>query len=174
MAPAFRGGGLSNGPQRYSGHKPWALWALPYIAKWIFQVRILRWGDYPGLPPFQVIKNPLANAADVRYAGSIPGSGRPPGEGNGNPLQYSCLENPMDRGVWWPTIHRGAESRTRLSNCAHSTHTLAYPGGPECNHSVLRRGRQREKACDCRSRMLCCWLEDGGEAKECSECSCVS
>ena len=49
------------------------------------------------------------NAADP---GSIPGSGRSPGEGNGNPLQYSCLENPMDRGAWWATIHGVAKSRT--------------------------------------------------------------
>ena len=40
----------------------------------------------------------------------------PPGEGNGNPLQYSCLENPMDRGAWWATVHRVAKSRTRLSS----------------------------------------------------------
>ena len=45
-----------------------------------------------------VIKNPPANTGDV---GSIPGSGRSPGEGNGNPLQYCCLENPMDKGAWW-------------------------------------------------------------------------
>ena len=43
---------------------------------------------------------------------SIPGSGRSPGEGNGNPLQYSCLENPMDRGTWWATIHGVAKSQT--------------------------------------------------------------
>ena len=48
-----------------------------------------------------VVKNPPANAGDVRDTGSIPGSGRSPGEGNGNPLQYSSLENPMDRGAWW-------------------------------------------------------------------------
>ena len=48
--------------------------------------------------------------------GSIPGSGRSPGEGNGNPLQYSCLENPMDRGAWWATVHGVAKSRTQLSN----------------------------------------------------------
>ena len=48
------------------------------------------------------------NAGDL---GSIPGSGRFPGEGNGNPLQYSCLENPMDRGVWWVTVHGVAKSR---------------------------------------------------------------
>ena len=49
-----------------------------------------------------VVKNLLANAGD---AGLIPGSGRSPGEGNGNPLRYSCLGNPMDRGAWWATIH---------------------------------------------------------------------
>ena len=47
---------------------------------------------------------------------SIPWSGRSPGEGHGNPLQYSCLENPMDRGAWWATVHRVAKSQTRLSN----------------------------------------------------------
>ena len=47
-----------------------------------------------------VVKNPLANAGDIRDMGSIPGSGRSPGEGNGNLLQYSCLENPMDTGAW--------------------------------------------------------------------------
>ena len=49
-----------------------------------------------------VVKNLPVNAGDV---GSIPGLGRSPGEGNGGPLQYSCLGNPMDRGVWWATIH---------------------------------------------------------------------
>ena len=53
------------------------------------------------------------NAGD---AGSIPGSGRSPGEGNGNPLQYSCLENPMDRGAWQATVHGVTKSRTRLIN----------------------------------------------------------
>ena len=48
-----------------------------------------------------VVKNPPDNAGDTRDAGSNPGLGRSPGEGNGNPLQYSCLENPMDRGAWW-------------------------------------------------------------------------
>ena len=59
-----------------------------------------------------VLKNPPANAGDVRVAGLIPGLGRSPGEGNGYPLQYSCLENPMDRGAWWPTVHGVAESDT--------------------------------------------------------------
>ena len=52
-----------------------------------------------------VVKNLPANAGDVRDLGSIPGLGRSPGGGHGNPLQYSCLENPIDRGVWWTTVH---------------------------------------------------------------------
>ena len=57
-----------------------------------------------------------ASAYNAGDPGSIPGSGRSPGEGNGNPLQYSCLENPMDQGAWWATIHGVAESRTQLSD----------------------------------------------------------
>ena len=56
------------------------------------------------------IKNLLANTGDIREAGSIPGSGRSSGGGHGNPLQYSCLENPMDRGVGQATVHGVAES----------------------------------------------------------------
>ena len=52
--------------------------------------------------------------------GSIPRLGRPPGEGNGNPLQYSCLENSMDGGSWWAVVHGVAKSRTQLSNFTHS------------------------------------------------------
>ena len=57
-----------------------------------------------------------AAASNVRDPGSIPGSGRSPGEGNGNPLQYSCLENPMDGEAWWATVHGVAKSRTQLSD----------------------------------------------------------
>ena len=65
-----------------------------------------------------VVKNPPASAGDAGDLGSIPGSGRSPGEGNGNPLQYSCLGNPMDRGAWGATVHGVAKSRTRLSTNA--------------------------------------------------------
>ena len=57
-----------------------------------------------------------ASASNTRDLGSIPGSGRSPGEGNGNPLQYSCLENPVDGGAWWATVHGVAKSRTWLSD----------------------------------------------------------
>ena len=53
-----------------------------------------------------------ASADNVGNPGSIPGSGRSSGEGNGNPLQYSCLENPMDGGAWWATVHGVAKSQT--------------------------------------------------------------
>ena len=59
-------------------------------------------------------KNPSANAEDARDAGSIPGLGRSLGGGHGNPLQYSCLENPMDRGAWQATVHKAVKIQTRL------------------------------------------------------------
>ena len=59
------------------------------------------------LPKWHSGKNSPANVGDTRDAVSIPGSGRYPGEGNGNPLRYSCLENPIDRGGWWATVHGG-------------------------------------------------------------------
>ena len=71
-----------------------------------------------GFPGGSVVKNLPANSADVRDAGSIPGSERSPGEGNGNPLRYSCLGNSMDRGAWWITVHKVAKSQT-LTGHAH-------------------------------------------------------
>ena len=68
-----------------------------------------------------MIKNSHANAGDTRDVGSIPGSGRSPGEENGNPLQYSCLENPVDRGASWATVHGVAKRWTRLKRL--NTHT---------------------------------------------------
>ena len=59
-----------------------------------------------------MIKNPPADAGDKKDAGSIPGSGISPGGGHGNPFQYSCLENPLDRGTWQATVHRVAKNRT--------------------------------------------------------------
>ena len=61
-----------------------------------------------------VVKNPPANAGDIRDEVLMPGLGRSPGGGHGHPLQYSCLENPKDRGEWWAIVQWVAKSRTRL------------------------------------------------------------
>ena len=60
-------------------------------------------------------ENPTAKAGDIRDAGSIPGLGGSPGGGHGNPLQYSCPKNPMDRGAWWATVCRVIKSQTQLN-----------------------------------------------------------
>ena len=65
--------------------------------------------SYLGFPGGSEVKVSACNVGDL---GSIPGLGRSPGEGNGNPLQYSCLDNPMDRGAWWATVYGVAESDT--------------------------------------------------------------
>ena len=74
----------------------------------------------------QVVQNPPANAEDVRDAGLIPGLGRSPGGGHGNPLRYSCLENPMDRGARQVTVHGAAKSWTQLKwlNTQHMNYRL--------------------------------------------------
>ena len=68
-------------------------------------------------------KESACNAGDL---GSIPESGRLPGEGNGNPLQYSCLENPMNGGAWWAKVHGVAKSQTLLSNFTSLLHPLPF------------------------------------------------
>ena len=68
-----------------------------------------------------MVKNLPANAGEIGEAGSVPGSGRSPGGGNGNPLQYSCLENPADRGAWRAAVPGITESRTQLTE-----HTRAW------------------------------------------------
>ena len=68
---------------------------------------------HQGFPGGSEVKASACNAGDL---GSIPGSGRSPGEGNGNPLQYSCLEYPMDGGAWWATVHGVTKSQTQLNN----------------------------------------------------------
>ena len=74
-----------------------------------------------------VVKNLLANAGDIRDVGSVPGSQRSPEGGHGNPLQYSCLENLMDRGAWQATILRVAKSQTRRKQLTTYAHTQ-WPG----------------------------------------------
>ena len=75
-----------------------------------------------GFPHSSVGKESACDAGDP---GLIPGLGRFPGKGNGNPLQYSCMENPMDGGAWWATVHGVAKSRTRLSDFTSLSLSLA-------------------------------------------------
>ena len=77
-----------------------------------------------------------ASAYNAGDPGSIPGLGRSPGEGNGNPRQYSCLENPMDGGAWWAAVHGVAKSQTRLSNF---TFTFTLKGKEEFHKNVIAR-----------------------------------
>ena len=72
-----------------------------------------------GFPHRSVGKSSACNAGDL---GSIPGLGRSPGEGNGNPLQYFCLENPMDRGTWWSTLHGATRLRHDIATKPSSTY----------------------------------------------------
>ena len=102
--------------------------------------RWTRWKNKPqpsihmGLPGGSDNRESACNAGEL---GSIPGSGRSPGEGNGNPLQYSCLENPMDAGAWWAIVHGVAKSRTRLSNFTFTFHFHALEKEMATHSSVL-------------------------------------
>ena len=71
-----------------------------------------------------MVKNQTANPGDAGDTGLIPGSGRSPAEGNGNPLQYSCLENPMDREAWQATVHRAPKSWTQLKGLSTHAHLV--------------------------------------------------
>ena len=82
--------------------------------------------SFYGLPRWLSNKESVWSAGDAGHLGSIPGSGRSPGEGPGDPLQYSCLENPMDRGAWQTTVHGVTESRTRLKRLSTRAHALLY------------------------------------------------
>ena len=69
-----------------------------------------------------MVKNLPANAGDIRDTGSIPGLGRSPGGGYGNPPQYSCLENSMERGAWWAIVHGAAKSQTQMKQLSTHAH----------------------------------------------------
>ena len=86
----------------------------------IFKIGI----TFKGFPGGSVVENPPTNAGDSGDVGLIHELGRSPGEGSDNPLLYACLENSMDRGGWWATVHGVTKSWTRLSRHAHThTHT---------------------------------------------------
>ena len=92
------------------------------------------WESGGGFPGGAAVKNPPANAGDAGISGSIPGSGRSPGGGNGNPLQYSCLKNPMDRGAWQATVRGVAESQTLLNE--HTRKSGDFLQGPLARRSL--------------------------------------
>ena len=99
----------------------------PHPHPWAYQVAL-------------VIKNPPANAGNVRDMGSIPGSGRSPGGGDGNTLQYSCLENPMDRGAWRARVHVLQRVRHDLNDLAcHFTHLPPTHPDPQGAPAAVRR-----------------------------------
>ena len=100
---------------------------------------------YMGFPGGSVVGNPPAMQGEM---GLIPVSGRSPGEGNGNPLQYSCLDNPMDRGNWQATIHGVTKCQTWLSACAHThTHTHTHLMYLEEWISVQQTNRKNSSKC---------------------------
>ena len=98
----------------------------------------IRFSTLLGFPSGSVVKNLPAKAGDTRDVRSIPGSGRSYGGGNGNPLQYSCLENPMDRGAWQVMVHGVAKSQTRDTTKRLSVHTPYY-----CPPSALEVGSSK-------------------------------
>ena len=102
-----------------------------------------------------VVKNLLANAGDVRDLGSIPGLGGSPGGGQGNRLQYSCLENPVDRGAWWATVPRIAKSWTRLKEIGMHACIINYThqGGRIWHQNDLTEEKYIYECCQLNSWM---------------------
>ena len=118
--------------QSLDGKIPWRREKLPTPVFWpgqfcgLYSPRDCKESDtteqlslFQGFPGGSEVKASACNAGDLSL---IPGLGKFPGEGNDDPLQYSCLENHMDGGAWWATVHRVAKSRTRLSDFTHFTH----------------------------------------------------
>ena len=128
MSPALAGGFFTTEPpgkpfQFFFFSFPNRNFLLPLSLSWAFQVPL-------------VVKSPPASAGDIRNAGSIPELGRSPGGGHGHPLQYSCLENPMDRGAKQATVPGVAKSQTGLK--WHGT--PAHPHPRLASHAASLRG----------------------------------
>ena len=95
---------------------------MGFVGRHLLEVLIL----FTGFPSGLVVKNSPANAGDAGDACMIPGSGRSPEGGNDNPLQYSCLENPMDIGTWRVTVHGVTRSLIQLSTITHSVYDSLF------------------------------------------------
>ena len=100
---------------------------LLFSIGWPWPCALVKWCTIWASQVVQVVKNLPANTGDARDVGLIPELGRSPGEGNGNPLQYCYLENPMNRWAWWATVHRAAKSRTLLKQLSVHTQRVQYP-----------------------------------------------
>ena len=105
----------------------WAIRETKYkcfiqLQYWVITIHLLQQLAFP------YGSDSKASAYSLGDLGSVPGLGRSPGEGNGNPLQYFCLENSTDRGAWWATVHGVAESGTRLSDFTFTFHTVFRSG----------------------------------------------
>ena len=92
-----------------------------------------------------MVKDPPAIAGDSGDTGLVPGLGRYPGGGNDNPLQYSCLKNPMNRGTWWATVHGVIKSQTRLSDLGTHTCKLLLLSCSVMSNSVRPHGLQHAR-----------------------------
>ena len=97
------------------------MWLFDFLIALNSETFFLYWG----FPSGTAVKNPPASEGYTRDLGSIPGLGRSPGKGNGNPLQYHCLKSPMDRGAWWATVHGVTKSQSQLS--MHSRTSFTEP-----------------------------------------------
>ena len=119
---------------------PWlgflCFFPLVRLGLWVLGESTQRWG---ASQVAQLVKNMPANSGDARHTGSVPGLERSSGEGNGNPFQYSCLENFMNRGPWWATVHGVSKSQTRLSDF-----TFSFSG--------------KESTCQCRRHRFDPWV----------------
>ena len=113
----------------FTHRQAWSLWDFEFVTS-ALGLSVL---SFPG---GAMVKNLLLNTGD---AGSIPGSGRFPGGGNGKPLQYSCLEDPMDKGAWKATVHGVAKSRIRLKRLSMHAHSRLKVTFPELVYKALHR-----------------------------------
>ena len=109
------------------------------------------------------MKETACNAGDP---GSMPESGRAPGEGNGNPLQYSCMENPMNRGVWRATVHRFTKSQTRLSDL--TLFQILKDDAVKVLHSICQQTWKTQQWPQDWKRSVFIPIPEKGNAKECS------
>ena len=115
--PAFLPG-ESHGQRSLAGYSLWGRKGSDTTEQLTFNFMVRLW-TFP-------VKNPPANAGNSANAGSIPGSGRSPGGGHGSLLQYSCLENPMDREAWRVTVHGVTKTRTQLKRLSSSSSSKRY------------------------------------------------